>query len=184
MFRRRHWLTRAGVLDVLKRRRGNTVTDEVFPDWMDEAPVGVVPGSYLWTVAVEKAEFKDLEREKPYAELTLVVIEGPESGFHFTWRLYIHKAAKGWAHYFLKKFDYNQDALSGPRPMLRRTLLEGLRGKMSVEAREDDRWGFQIEPKGFDHENGTELEGKQQKGEAVIDVFDDVSTNDELSSLD
>ena len=158
--------------------------EEIIPAWMDE--VRLEPGTYVWTVAVEACEFRDLEHEKPYANLSCIVIEGEQAGYKFDYRLYVNQKARSWAMYFLKKFDYPEGLLAEAKPILRRAALVGLQGKMLAEVGNDPRWGLQINIKAFDHTLGTEIEDRLNKKsevtlskqtEPVIDLEQDVKTS-------
>jgi hypothetical protein len=170
--------------------------DEFALNWGD---LNVLPGTYVWPIHVEAATFKDQQKEKPYVKLDCIVIEGPEAGYKFNFRLYVTKAARGWATYFLKKFGYPEESLATDPPRLVRQQLLGLEGKILVVLTQSDQYGFQVDAKGFDRLNGDELEKKLAEesapsqvpaAEPSIDIFQDVAPEatdkdpfDELDNL-
>ena len=158
--------------------------EEYSPNWDDEQKMD--PGTYIWSVHIAGAAFKDTERDKPYVKLDCVVFEGDNLGYKFSFRLYATKAARNWATYFLKKFGYPEELLTAEPPRLVRKSLEGLEGKILVEITDSDH-GLMIDAKGFDRLTGQELEqkllpkeeallvGPEAPQEPSIDVFADVA---------
>lgn len=169
--------------------------DEFPLSWGSEA---VSPGRYIWLIHISAATPKDTDKEKPYVKIDCVVIEGDQAGYKFNFRLYITKAARGWATYFLKKFNYPEELLATDPPRLVRAKLEGLEGKILVDLSESPNYGLQVDAKGFDRVDGDELEKKMNpevatqlapEDEPEIDIFGDVKmaetrASDPLDSLD
>jgi hypothetical protein len=141
--------------------------EEFIPGWLDEK-TKLVPGTYIWPVLINTASFRDLEREKPYVKLDAMVTDGPFADFKFEFRIYLTKAARGWATFFFKKFGYPQELLDDPvQPRIRKQAIEGLAGKVLVEVHETE-YGLNIDPKGFERTEETELEDKLKPKDEVV----------------
>jgi hypothetical protein len=157
--------------------------EEFSLDWLD-GPKLLECGTYIWVCAITSMSIRDIDREKPYALLGMKVIEGEQAGFSWEYRLYINKAAKGWARYFLSKFGYPPELLAGENPTLRRSALVDptgnsfLSGKVHVEVVDDPKWGRQYNAKGFDRPDGEELEKKLERQQEVALPKDDVPAVD------
>jgi hypothetical protein len=134
-------------------------------------------GVYIWTVAVERAEHRDKEREKPYILLGCKIIEDEYAGFAFDYRLYINPKARNWALYFLRKFDYASDLCDAGT--IRLPKIIGLTGKMLVEVGHWDSGKIRIDSRAFDHLGGNELEERLAKlqPEQTVDVESDKEQN-------
>src|SRR5208337_149461 len=108
--------------------------DEFTPkDWAD---IKIEPGKYGFVVEVKRCTFRDTEKEKPFMNISFIVLEGDKTGFEFDDRVYISKKAE----------------------------IEGLRGKVLVEVSVDNFGMLKAEVKKFDHLGGDEIEkelGKQ-----------------------
>ena len=175
--------------------------EEYTPSW-DQGPQ-LDKGDYIWIVNVKKCTFRDIDKDKPFMVVEFVVSEGPQKDFEFDNRIYINKKAEWRVRWFLKKFDYPEKYLESAAPVLKKSVIEGLRGKVHVEMGEDNYGMLKADIKGFDHPNGTELEEKlaKKKGSEeqlplrpasdsepalpAKDVLDDVQgANDALDSLD
>lgn len=148
------------------------MTEEFSPDWGSEEGEPDA-GWYVWNVFVKSMQFKDTEpgKEKPFMLIHCLVEDPPDgapspnSGYGFSFRVYIHKKSRGWAFYFLKKFGYNPELLADTeRPQLKKHEVEGLHGKLLVNVTLNENTGTtNIDVKGFDQIDGKELEEKMAK---------------------
>jgi hypothetical protein len=168
-----------------------TEQDDFIPPWLDQKPQELTPGTYVWSVSVSTAKFQDQEREKPYVKIDLDIMGGPFTGYKFPFRLYLTKAARGWAMYFLRKFEYPTELIECAQPVIRASAIVGLTGKVWVEVA-DSELGLQFNVKGFERNNETELEDKLtpkqeivlESTEPIVDLEADIKKKDDLSWLD
>lgn len=168
------------------------MTEEYTPNW--DQGVGEIPtGTYFWEILVWDVELPKAEMPKPYIKLFYKVLtDPPVEGYKNSFRLYITPAAKTWALWCLRKFGYPEELL-GDSPIIRKTALIGLRGKIQVEVFPDE-YGLKHDVKGFERIGETELEERLKKREEVtipqddvpvIDINADVKNEDaDLSFLD
>lgn len=165
--------------------------EDFLPAWLDDKPAELTPGSYIWTIRTVAAQFKDQEREKPYAQIDCLVLDGQFINYQFPFRLYLTKAARNWATYFMRKFEYPAELLEAAQPVVRRSALENLTGKVLVEVT-DGEYGLKFDVKGFSRPSESELEDKLKPKEEVkfessepsVDLEADVKGEPDLSFLD
>lgn len=167
------------------------MTDEYTPNW-DDGPNEIPTGTYFWEIQVWEVELPNPEVVKPYIKMFYRIASGPQQGIKNSFRLYITPAAKNWALWCLRKFGYPEELL-GASPVIRKSALLGLAGKIQVEVYMDDR-GLQYDVKGFERLGETELEDRLKRREEValprdeepvIDINADVvATDEDLSFLD
>jgi len=147
------------------------MAEDYSPNWSSDEDA-LAEGWYIWDIFVKKMEFKDIEpgKEKPFMLLSVIVEDPqdgppcPNTGYQFDFRIYIHKKSRGWACYFLKKFDYPQELLANDQPVLRKQNIEGLRGQVLIQVQQNQNTGYMnTDVKGFDHTGGIELVEKRAK---------------------
>jgi hypothetical protein len=168
------------------------MTDEYIPTW-DQGPNEIPAGIYFWEITVWDVELPNPEMEKPYVKMFYKVTVGDLGGYKNSFRLYITPAAKSWALWCLRKFGYPEELL-GESPIIRKSALINLQGKIQVEVYEDER-GLKYDVKGFERLGETELEDREKRHQEfslgaqdevpVIDINADVVAEDtDLSFLD
>src|SRR5271170_5359116 len=169
------------------------MTDEYIPAWAENPAADIPTGTYFWAIHVWDVELPNVDAAKPYVNLFYSVVGGPQDGYKHSFRLYITPAAKSWALWFLRKFGYPEELL-GDKPIIRKSALVNLAGKIQVEVYRDD-YGLKFDVKGFERLNETELEDRLKakeerpfdlvEDEPVIDVNADMQEDHEdLSFLD
>lgn len=165
------------------------MTDDIQAAEWDREDVEVDVGSYVWPIALTSCEAKDAKTDKPYMEVGAVVEDPSEhAGYSFDFRIYFHKKSEKWCRYFLKKFDYPSELLEREPPILRKSVISQLKGKVLVEIKDGHYGGTIVDVKGFDHLDGVELEerlvkllsspeeGSESDGEGATDVEADIKT--------
>lgn len=142
--------------------------EEFSPEWGGkESPLAIPDGVHFLSIEILNVELPREGAEKPFLNLFYVVRGGEYDGFRNSFRLYITQNGRRWAQWFLRKFGYPEELLSGERPVIRRLAIEGLFGKIQVEVGEGV-YGQKVDVKGFERHNETELEdrlARQMAGE-------------------
>lgn len=152
------------------------MTDEYTPNW-EQGTEEIPTGTYFWEILVWDVELPKQEMEKPYVKMFYKVLtEPPAEGYKNSFRLYITPAAKNWALWCLRKFGYPEELL-GASPILRKSALIGLRGKIQVEVY-PDALGQRYDVKGFERIGEMELEDRLKRSEEVPLPQDDVPVID------
>jgi hypothetical protein len=132
------------------------MADDFVPNWDAQAVGDPPPGTYVWEIRIWDIELPIPGVSKPYLNLFYVVQGGEYDQFKNSFRLYLTQNAKTWALWFFRKFGYPEELLSGPSPVVRKSAIHGLGGKIHVEVDGDGRFNV----KGFERIGETELEDK------------------------
>lgn len=160
------------------------MNDEFTPNWDAEAVDDPACGSYVWPVTIWQAELPPANTgKKPYIKLFYIVNGGQFDQFKNSFRIYINPEAKVWALWFLKKFNYPEELLTGKQPVIRRTAFNGLTGKILVEVFEDPQYGKKFEVKGFSRLDELDLEKKVAPPEETIEPSIDINADAEEADL-
>lgn len=137
--------------------------EEFRPDWEEEE---LQEGIFVWPIYIRWAKLKDPGSDKPYVLIGAVVVEFPKGsafekpsnvGFEFDFRVYLSKAAKGFAMYFLKKFRYPENLIGdGKNPTIRTTEIAELWGQVLVEVAMTDTMQLRTNVMGYDYYDSTD----------------------------
>lgn len=136
--------------------------DEFTPSGWGET-TKLQPGKYVFPVRVKSLQFRDTTKEKSYMSVVFLVLDGANKDFEFDERVYLSKKAEWRARWFLKKFGYPEEYLSSEQPVLKKSKIEGLEGKVLVEVTLDNMEMLKVEVKKFDYIAGTEIEEALEK---------------------